>query len=168
GECGLDYHKFKGEKADGKKDQQKHLFEDQLLLALKNNLPVIMHCRDAFEDLFSVLDALPNIPQGVIHCFSGGLQDLRMAAERNLYFGIDGNVTYTKHIQSIISSIPPDKLLLETDAPYLTPEPHRGERNEPKYIPLISNTIAQLTNTPAISISEHTTENASSLFRITS
>ncbi|MBI5614293.1 TatD family hydrolase [Candidatus Gottesmanbacteria bacterium] len=166
GECGLDYHKFKSEKADGKKDQQKHLFEDQLLLAIKYGLPAIIHCRDAFEDLFSVLDALPKMPLGVIHCFSGGLQDMRMATERNLYFGVDGNITYTKHIQSILPSMRLDTLLLETDAPYLTPEPHRGERNEPKYIPLIAKTISSLIHEPESMIENQTTLNAKKLFHI--
>lgn len=166
GECGLDYHIYKGEKADGKKDQQKHLFEDQLLIAVQYDLPAIIHCRDAFEDLFSVLDALPKMPRGVIHCFSGGLQDVRMCTERNLFLGIDGNSTYTKHIQSIIPHLPLEKILLETDSPYLTPEPHRGDRNEPKYIPLIAKTISSLTHQPESMIENQTTLNAQNLFML--
>src|SRR5258706_399318 len=79
GEIGLDYHMYKDEEALGKKQNQKILFEEQLRLALVHNLPVIMHCRDAFEDFFGVLDSLPTMPHGVIHCFSGGLQELRFA-----------------------------------------------------------------------------------------
>jgi TatD DNase family protein len=124
GETGLDYHQYKGEDAAGKKQNQKIMFEEQLQLALKYNLPVIMHTRDAFEDFFAVLDNLPAMPRGVIHCFSGGLQEIRFAQSHNLFIGIDGNVTYSKQLQSVVPSIPLSMLLLETDSPYLTPIPH--------------------------------------------
>lgn len=166
GECGLDYHIYKDEIAKGKKDNQKRLFEEQLLLAIKHHLPVIMHCRDAYEDFFSVIDGLPSVPQGVIHCFSGGLQELRMASERLLHIGIDGNVTYTKHLESVIPHIPLRKLLLETDAPYLTPIPHRGTRNESKYIPLIAKKTAEAVHISTKKIEVITTQNAEALFRL--
>jgi TatD DNase family protein len=166
GEIGLDYHQYKGEEAAGKKQNQKILFEEQLRLAHKYNLPVIMHCRDAFEDFFRVLDGLPGIPSGVIHCFSGGLQEVRFAAARKLYIGIDGNVTYSKHLQSIVPHIPLTMLMLETDAPYLTPAPHRGERNEPKYVPIIADCIAGLQKTGISTVERRTTQNARDLFRV--
>lgn len=166
GECGLDYHQYKGEVAGGRKDVQQELFKTQLMLALTYDLPVIIHCREAFEDLFTILRSMPNMPKGVLHCFSGGLQDLRYAEELGLYMGIDGNVTYSKQLAMIVPSIPLSKLLLETDAPYLTPEPHRGTRNEPKYIPLIAQKIAELQNKPIEEIEEATTENTKSLFGI--
>ncbi|MBI2404975.1 TatD family hydrolase [Candidatus Gottesmanbacteria bacterium] len=164
GECGLDYHQYKGEEAAGKKTNQQRLFEEQLRLALKHNLPVIMHCRDAYEDFFDVLDSLPQIPKGVIHCFSGGRQDLRMAQARNFFVGIDGNVTYSKHLAMIIPHIPLSMLLLETDAPFLTPAPHRGQRNEPKYIPTIAKMIAELQGVPSAEVEHQTTTHALSLF----
>lgn len=166
GECGLDYHKYKGHDAIGRKENQKRLFDLQLKLALKYSLPVIMHCRDAFEDFFNVLDALPQLPQGVIHCFSGGLEDLRMAAQRKLLVGIDGNVTYSKQLETSVPHIPLFMLLLETDSPYLTPVPHRGKRNEPKYIPLIAKKIAELKNTLVQEIERETSKNAQKLFGI--
>ena len=166
GEIGLDYHLFKGEAALGKKQEQKILFEEQLRIALGHNLPVIMHCRDAYDDFFTVLDALPQMPRGVIHCYSGGLQELRQAQERKLFVGIDGNVTYTKQLTAIVPHIPLDMLLLETDSPYLTPVPHRGTRNEPKYIPLIAKTIAELQKKSTDKIMETTTSNARLLFSI--
>ena len=166
GEIGLDYHLFKGEKADGKKQEQKILFEEQLRLALKHDLPVIMHCRDAYEDFFRVIDALPQIPRGVIHCFSGGLQEVREAKSRHFLVGIDGNVTYSKQLQLIVPSIPIDMMLLETDSPYLTPIPHRGTRNEPKYIPLVAQAVASLTGKPHDEVERVTTENARTLFRL--
>ncbi len=166
GECGLDYHLFKGEAALGKKQEQKILFEEQLRLALNKKLPVIMHCRDAYEDFFTVLDSLPSMPHGVIHCFSGGLQELRFAKERKLFVGIDGNITYSKQLQFIASQIPLDMMLLETDAPYLTPTPHRGKRNEPKYIPLIAKKIAELLHTDVDLVASQTSKNAHTLFGI--
>lgn len=166
GECGLDYHQYKGEIAAGRKDVQQQLFEAQLRLALAHDLPVIIHCRDAFEDLFAVLSRLPNIPRGVVHCFSGGLQDLRIVQESGLYAGIDGNVTYSKQLATIVPHIPLSMLLLETDAPYLTPAPHRGKRNEPKYIPLIAKHIAQLRGVAVTDIMKATTENARALFSL--
>lgn len=164
GECGLDYHMFKGEIATSKKDHQKRLFTLQLELAQKHNLPVIMHVRDAFEDFFTVIDALPTLPRGVIHCFSGGLQEIRMARERNLYVGFDGNITYAKNLSMILPGIPLDMILLETDAPYLTPIPHRGERNEPKYIPLVAQKIAESQGRLKDAVEMQTTKNAQTLF----
>lgn len=166
GECGLDYHMYKGEKAVGKKQNQKILFEAQLQLALKYKLPVIIHCRDAFEDMFDILDSLPGIPRGVIHCFSGGLQELRFAQKRHLFIGIDGNLTYSKQLQTTLPHIPLSVLLLETDVPYLTPEPHRGSRNEPKYLPLIGNEVARLKNLSTKEVETQTTINAQTLFHL--
>ena len=166
GECGLDYHMYKGEAALGKKTNQKRLFAEQLELALKHRLPVIFHCRDAYEDFFSVLDAASSLPKGVIHCFSGGLQELRMAQERGFLVGIDGNVTYSKQLSFIVPAIPLDILLLETDAPYLTPEPHRGTRNEPKYIPLVAKKVAELLTVSVEEVEDKTSNNASTLFQI--
>jgi TatD DNase family protein len=164
GECGLDYHLFKGEQALGKKQEQKILFEEQLQLASKYNLPVIMHVRDAYEDFFSVIDSMPKHPRGVIHCFSGGLQEAREAGKRKFYVGVDGNVTYSKQLALIVPHIPLDMILLETDAPYLTPAPHRGTRNEPKYIPLIAKTVGELTHNSAGKVETQTTSNARRLF----
>jgi TatD DNase family protein len=164
GECGLDYHLYRNENAIGKKDRQKKLFEGHLKLALTYGLPVIIHCRDAFSDLFDVLDSLPTAPRGVLHCFSGGLQDLRMAIGRNLYVGIDGNITYSRQLSGIIGQIPLPNLLLETDAPYLTPVPRRGRRNEPKYLVYTLKKVSQITGLSPATISEKTSENAFSLF----
>jgi TatD DNase family protein len=164
GECGLDYHLFKGEAALGKKQEQKILFEEQLRLAVKYDLSVIMHVRDAYEDFYTVLDAQPTLPHGVIHCFSGGQQDVREAQKRKFYVGIDGNVTYSKQLELIVPQIPLGMILLETDAPYLTPVPHRGERNEPKYIPLVAKKITELLHAPLSQVEETTTKNAYNVF----
>lgn len=166
GECGLDYHPYEGFDAVGKKMEQKMLFEEQLLLALKYDLPVIIHCRDAFDEIFSVIDTLPSFPRGVFHCFTGGLADVREIVKRNLLIGFDGNITYGKKFSLVIPEIDPAHIILETDAPWLTPIPHRGTRNEPKYIPLIAKKIAEFTHTDLSVIEEITTKNAQSLFRL--
>lgn len=166
GECGLDYHQYTGEKALGKKDKQKRLFANQLELALKHNLPVIFHCRDAFDDFFDVLNVLPTQPKGVIHCFSGGLQEVREAQKRGFFIGLDGNITYSKHLQSITPQIPLSMILLETDAPYLTPAPHRGTRNEPKYIPLVAHDTAKLLGISVKEVENTTLINTQKLFSL--
>jgi TatD DNase family protein len=166
GECGLDYHVYKDFPAVGKKTEQKQLFESHLLLALKYNLPVIIHCREAFGDVFDVLDSLPSLPRGVFHCFSGGLEDVRNIQSRHFFLGLDGNTTYSKQLKLVIPSIPLSMILLETDSPLLPPEGHRGERNEPKYIPLIAKTIAELHKQSVETIQTETTQNAHTLFQI--
>jgi TatD DNase family protein len=164
GECGLDYHIYGDEPATGKKNVQKILFEEQLRLALIYDLPVIIHCRNAFADLFDLLDSLPKIPRGVIHCFGGGLQDVRMAIERKLFIGIDGNITFSKQLQQIIPGIPLSHLLLETDSPNLTPIPHRGIRNEPKYLADSAIYISNILKISSDILKHQTSNNAFSLF----
>ncbi len=166
GEFGLDYHLYKGEMAAGRKDVQQILLESQLRLAITYDMPVIIHCRDAFDDLFTVISRLPKVPRGVLHCFSGSLQDIRTAEQYGFYMGVDGNVTYSKTLMATVPHIPLSRLLLETDAPYLPPEPHRGKRNEPKYIPLIAAKVAELQNKSISDIMEATTANARELFNI--
>jgi TatD DNase family protein len=166
GECGLDYHLYKGHEAVSKKEKQQILFEAHLYLALKYNLPVIIHCRDAFADIFAVLERMPAIPRGVFHCFGGGLSDLREALKRNYYIGIDGNVTYSKTTRLIVQNTPINKLFLETDSPYLSPIPFRGKRNEPKNIPLIAKSISIITGIGVKVIEKYTTANVSSLLKI--
>ncbi len=166
GECGLDYHLYKGEDATSKKTNQMRLFDEHCKLALKYDLPLIMHCRDAFDDFFQILDNQSVMPKGVIHCFSGGPQEIRMASKRNLYLGVDGNVTFSKQLQLVATMIPLSSVLLETDSPYLTPIPHRGTRNEPKYIPLIAKTIALQQKVTIESVAIESTQNAHKLFHL--
>jgi TatD DNase family protein len=166
GECGLDYHLYKNEAATGKKYRQQSLFEKHLNLAIKLKLPVIMHCREAFSDFFNVIDSLSEIPKGVIHCFSSGLEDLRMCLDRNFFIGIDGNITYSKQLQMIAPQIPIERLLLETDSPYLTPIPYRGNRNEPKHLIEIAKKIAGLRSLKFSEIEVNTTQNTTNLFHL--
>lgn len=166
GECGLDYHQYKGFPAVGKKDYQKSLFEEQCLLALKFNLPVIIHSRDAYPDIFDVLDSLPSMPRAVLHCFSGGLQEVRFAQKRNLFIGLDCNITYSKQLQQILPDIPQSMMLLETDSPYLPPINHRGERNEPKYLRHAADKIAEILKISVGQVTDLTSKNCLNLFNV--
>jgi TatD DNase family protein len=166
GECGLDYHLYGEEPAVGRKEEQKQLFEMQLGIALTYHLPVIIHSREAFDDIFSVLDSFPTMPKGVFHCFSGGLEHVRAIQSRGFFLGLDGNATYSKQLKLVIPSIPLSMILLETDAPYLAPVGHRGERSESKYIPLIAQTIAELQHKQIQEVEETTTANAKQLFSL--
>lgn len=164
GECGLDYHLYKGEDAAGKKTNQIRLFQEQIELSIAHNLPLIMHCRDAFDDFFSTLNPYKGKVRGVIHCFSGGRQDMKEALSFNFFMGIDGNLTFSTYLQNILPDIPITHLLFETDSPYLTPIPHRGKRNEPKHIVHTLSYAAKLLLMSKEELIHQTTTNASSLF----
>lgn len=163
GEIGLDYHIYKGNEGISPKEKQRELFLEQLEIAHALSLPVIVHCREAFNDLFS---ALPEKNIGVLHCFSGGLFHLKTALGLGLYIGFDGNVTYDLSLLDAVSRVPLDKLLLETDSPYLSPIPYRGERNEPKNIRYTAKFIAQINKKMGSLIEEKTYINSRELFRI--
>ncbi|MGC9360147.1 MAG: TatD family hydrolase [Anaerolineae bacterium] len=161
GEIGLDYHyDFSPRTA------QIAVLQQQLGLAAEMNLPVILHTREAESDMRSVFEQAPDTLRGVLHCF---LSDRAMAAwalERGLYLGIGGAVTFksAQHLQPIVAETPLDRILIETDAPYMTPHPHRGKRNEPSYVGLVAERIAQIRRCETSKIARRTFENASRLF----
>ena len=171
GEIGLDYYR-----QHTSQDQQKEMFIAQLRLAAELNLPVIIHNRDSTKDLLAILkvwhrelvktrNSLSNHP-GVLHSYTGDLESAHAAISMNFFIGIGGPVTFknaTKR-KSITQMLPLDHLVLETDAPFLTPHPHRGKRNEPAYIPLIAKEIAKLHKTSSQQIAETTYTNAKKLF----
>ncbi len=140
GEIGLDYH------YDGyEKDKQISLFEKQLELAEEIDKPVVIHCRDAFDDMIEILKKHNN--RGVIHCFDGTLEQYKEYKKLGYYIGVDGNLTFKNStIRDVIKEIPMDRILLETDSPYLTPEPLRGTKNDPSNIRIIAEYIAKLKN----------------------
>ncbi|MCL6476394.1 MAG: TatD family hydrolase [Firmicutes bacterium] len=161
GEIGLDYYRNLSPK-----HAQQHALEQQIHLALQLRLPVIIHCRDAYDDL---LDTLARYPlRGVLHCFSGELHHAQRAVEMGWYLGIGGVVTFknARTLREVVQQVPLDNLLLETDAPYLAPMPHRGKRNEPAYIPLIAQMVASLKNVPLEELATVTTQNARCLFSL--
>lgn len=159
GEIGLDYHYGKENK-----EKQISLFKKQLELAQKYNLPVVIHSRDAVEDTINILKEYPTVI-GDMHCFSGSLETAKIYLSMGYYLGIGGVVTFkNSNLIKVIKEIGLDKIVLETDAPYLTPEPFRGKINSSKYIPYIAKRIADELNISSEEVSEITSNNAKILF----
>lgn len=170
GEIGLDYYWD-----ESPKSKQIEAFEAQLAVASDMDLPVIIHNRDSTDDVLRILEKwasqlktpLRDRP-GVMHSFSGDLPAAERAVAAGFYLGITGPVTFKKKVdelQRIVQHIPIDRLLVETDGPYLTPEPYRGRRNEPAYIPYIVRKIAELRGIDETEAAHVTTENANRLFQ---
>jgi len=170
GECGLDYYRLPED--DGEKEEniklQKEVFISQINLAKKYKKPLIIHIRDASNDSKQILleNNAGNVG-GVLHCFNADEQLLSLAKE-NFYFGIGGVVTFknAKKLVNVLPKIPRDKLVLETDAPYLTPEPFRGRRNEPLYTKYVASKVAEILDMSVEDVEELTTFNAQQLFGI--
>lgn len=168
GEIGLDFYRD-----FAPPDRQKEVLRAQLALAGELGLPASLHCRNAFDDLWPILqDWLAGLAErcdrpGVFHSFDGSTMTARMVTAANFYIGISGPVTFTKaeDRQAVVREIPLDKMLLETDAPYLTPHPHRGKRNEPAHVMLIAQKIADIRQITLEDVAEQTTSNADRLFR---
>lgn len=159
GEIGLDYHY-------GKEDsfKQKELFRRQLMIADKYQLPVIIHTRDATMDTIKILKEFPNV-HGDIHCFSGSVETANIYISMGYYLGIGGVVTFkNSNLSKVLEVVGIDHILLETDAPYLTPEPFRGKKNSSKYIPYIAKKISEILQIPLEQVSLKTIENTKSLF----
>ena len=159
GEIGLDYHY-----PDTNKEKQKYAFRRQLELAEKHNIPVIVHSRDAIQDTFDIMSEY-NI-KGVIHCFSGSVEMAKEFIKKGFLISVGGIITFknAKNIIEVIKNIDLSYVLLETDSPYLTPEPFRKEQNEPMYIPIIASKIADILNVSIEEVSSKTTDNAKRLF----
>lgn len=164
GETGLDYHRHADSKA-----MQKHFFIKYLRLAVECHLPVVIHCRDAFEDFFEIIDAEYRRPQaGVLHCFTGTAKDAERLLERGWYISVSGIVTFKKsaELRETVKKIPLDRLLVETDAPYLAPQTVRGKKNEPAYLPEVAAEIAKIKSVPFEEVCFATKENTQRLFNI--
>ncbi|MCD6172282.1 MAG: TatD family hydrolase [Sulfurimonas sp.] len=170
GECGLDYYRLEGsdEEKEREKQKQKEVFISQIELAKKYKKPLIIHIRDASRDSKEIL--LENGASevgGVLHCYNAD-EELLSLANSGFYFGIGGVVTFknAKKLINVLPKIPHAKLLIETDGPYLTPTPHRGERNEPFYTTFVVNRISEILELSTKKIKEITTQNALKLFDI--
>lgn len=164
GEMGLDYHWNKSPK-----DVQKEVFRKQIRLAKKLNMPIIIHNREATEDIIEVLkeeDAAS--VGGIMHCYNDSVDYVQTCLDMNFYISLGGPVTFKNATlpKEVAVQVPLDRLLIETDAPFLTPHPYRGKRNEPAYVKLIAEKIAELRGVSLEEISEATTKNAISLFRL--
>ena len=173
GECGLDYNRN-----FSPQDAQRKCFEDQLKLAARIGKPVFLHERDAFDDFFAILkNYRADLPGAVVHCFTGGLRELTAYLSIDCYIGITGWICDERrgrHLIPLLSAIPADRLLLETDAPYLLPRslPHSGPRsikgksgrNEPCFLPHIAASVAGILGKTPEQIAEETSANAERLF----
>lgn len=162
GECGLDYYYEHSSKAD-----QLKILEFQIELALAADLPMIFHVREAFDDFWPVFDGYSGI-RGVLHSYTDSAANLAKAMKRGLYVGVNGIATFTKDRAQldVYRSIPSEKLLLETDAPFLAPRPHRGRTNEPKHVAEVANFLARLRGQRPEELAAATTNNARKLFGI--
>lgn len=163
GETGLDYHYYAGTQ-----EVQQHFLRRYLKLAKTCSLPVIIHCREAFADLFQILDEEYSGLPGVLHCFTGTLEEAHEVIKRKWYLSLSGITTFKKSLalQEIARAIPLDQLLIETDSPYLAPAPHRGKPNEPAYLLHTAQFIADLRGIPLAELAAITTRNARTLFKL--
>ena len=160
GEIGLDFYRdLSPHKA------QYEALHAQLELARTHHLPVVIHCREAYDSLLNVLAHYPDV-QGVLHCFSGSADYARRGLDLGYWLGIGGVVTFrsAEALRAIVQATPSDRIVLETDAPYLAPHPYRGKRNEPAYLPLVAKQVASLWNMSLERLSTLTEQNVGQLF----
>lgn len=168
GECGLDYFRLpeNEEAIKAEKKLQKEVFLDQILWAKELKLPLIVHVRESSADCLELLLEHAGEEGGVLHCYNADESLLKLAS-KNFYYGIGGVLTFknAKKLINVYSKIPKEKLIIETDAPYLTPHPHRGKRNEPAYCDLVASKMVELSTVEKSDLIESTTSNAKRLFR---
>lgn len=162
GECGLDYFY-----EHSPKDQQVVILRRQIEVAIQNDLPLIFHVRDAFDDFWPIFDSYKDL-RGVIHSFSASQSDLAQILKRNLYVGLNGIMTFTKNQEQLAAAkaVPLESLLLETDTPFLTPAPYRGTICEPKHVRVTAEFLASLRGEPIETIAQASTQNAIKLFNL--
>ncbi|KIM07434.1 MAG: hydrolase TatD [Sulfurovum sp. PC08-66] len=170
GECGLDYYRLPEDESEieSYKALQKEVFVDHINLAKKYQKPLIVHIREASQDSMALLlEHEAGEVGGVLHCYNADAMLLPLA-HHNFYFGIGGVITFknARKLIEVYPHIPPQKLLIETDAPYLTPHPYRGKRNEPSYCRIIAQKMADLSNVSLEEIETLTTQNAYRLFHL--
>lgn len=169
GECGLDYYRLPDDENEKKveKCKQQEVFKKHIELAKKVNKPLIVHIRDANDDSKRVLvENEAKVIGGVLHCYNAS-EHLLSLADENFYFGIGGVLTFknAKNLVQVLPKIPLEKLLVETDAPYLTPHPNRGKRNEPAYTKFVVKKIAELLDMQIDEVENITTRNAKTIFK---
>tara|TARA_B100000029_G_scaffold462202_1_gene494513 strand:+ start:753 stop:1508 length:756 start_codon:yes stop_codon:yes gene_type:complete len=160
GEIGLDYYYNHSDK----KTQNK-IFIEQLELAKEIDKPVVIHCRDAEDDIIKGLKKVKN-NYGVVHCFSGTEEFAKKLFELGFYVSFTGMITFKNELPKLIEKIPIEKIMIETDSPYLTPVPNRGKRNEPAMVKIVAEKIAEIKNISLNEVAKITTKNAEKLFGI--
>ncbi len=165
GECGLDYYRLE----ENTKPVQMRAFEQQIALSRELEKPLMIHCRNAFGDLIETLDANKNnlntIP-GIVHFFSGGIDDARRLLNLGFSFSFGGVLTFARDYDEVVRFIPMERIVFETDAPYITPVPYRGKRNEPFYVTEVAKKIAEIKTLPLDTAAVMTTGNARAIFGV--
>ncbi|MBP1153468.1 MULTISPECIES: TatD family hydrolase [unclassified Paenibacillus] len=164
GEIGLDYYWD-----TSPRDIQAHVFREQIRIARKLGMPIVIHNRDAHHDIVQILrEEKAAEVGGVMHCYSGSWETAKMCLDMNFYISFGGPVTFknAKQPKEVLEKVPLDRLLIETDAPYLAPHPYRGKRNESSYVRLVAETAAQIKGISLEELAEITSRNAVSIFGI--
>ncbi|MDR7869663.1 MAG: TatD family hydrolase [Tissierellaceae bacterium] len=164
GEIGLDFYYD-----NSPRDLQRKWFKEQLKLAKELNLPVVIHSRDATKETFDIIkEAQDGTLKGTLHCFSGSVEVAKEYIKLGFYISLGGPVTFknARVTREVAEAVPLDKLLIETDCPYLTPEPYRGKRNEPMFVRYVAEKIAEIKNITIEELAEHTSRNTRELFGV--
>jgi len=163
GEIGLDYYRDLSPR-----DVQREVFRRQLELARRLDLPICLHNRESTEDLLGILRETGSEHRGVVHSFLGDAAVARAFVDLGLHLGIGGPITFSKNadLREAVRRVPLDRLVVETDSPYLTPVPYRGRRNEPSYVAYVAEEIAKVKDLPVGGVAQRTTENAVRLFKL--
>jgi TatD DNase family protein len=163
GECGLDYHYD-----HSPRPTQREVFVAQIGLALERDLALVIHTREAWDDTFAVLDDVGIPPRTIFHCFTGGPAEAARAIERGAALSFSGIVTFknAEDVRGAAALCPPDRLLVETDAPFLAPVPHRGQPNQPAWVPLVGAGLAQVRGCLVAEVEALTWENAANWFQL--
>lgn len=181
GEVGLDFFRLPADHKEARENRELQIraFKDFIKLSNDLCLPLVLHCRGEAKDPYAAYDLMLEIlcsqptaqsPKtiGVIHCFGGNLEQAKMFIDLGFYIGVTGIVTFknSKELQAIVKQIPLDKILIETDAPFLTPEPHRGEKNEPSFVQFVARKIAEVKGLTFEEVEKATYANTVKLFKL--
>jgi TatD DNase family protein len=167
GEMGLDYHHFmEGDNIEELKKKQKETFLQGIKLTNEVEKPIMVHCWDAYDDLYEILKNNPVEKRGIIHSFVGGYKTARKFTELGYKIGLNGVVTYAEDFNRLIKEVDIKDIVLETDCPYLTPMPHKSERNEPLYVKLVAEKVAKIKEISVEEVAQVTTRNAKELLSL--
>jgi len=162
GEVGLDYFRDLSPRA-----KQKTIFEKQIEIAIKYQKPLVVHCREANQDTYDILKHY-HPAKAVFHCFAGNVDFAKKVLDLGYYLSFTGNITFPKNFkaQEVIKYAPLDRIMLETDCPFMAPVPHRGQTNEPSFVKYVAEKIAVLKQLTSTEIAESTTKNAVTFFKL--
>ncbi|KKU90403.1 MAG: hypothetical protein UY19_C0003G0058 [Candidatus Wolfebacteria bacterium GW2011_GWA2_47_9b] len=170
GECGLDYYRVEPHLFNDERDRQIELFQQHIELAKELGKPLMVHCREAFSDVKSVMrkeigDLSADVP-GILHFFTGTKEDAKTFLDFGFMFTFGGLITFNREFDEILRYIPKERIIIETDAPFVTPDPYRGKRNEPAYVIEVAKALAEVRRAPFEDVCKQTTQNAKSAFGI--